>query len=125
MSSSFLTVGTHYYVCTPHAFLQMKGIIIVQPLSGLKENKTKNEILIYPNPVKDLLNIQCNSSESNLLEINLFNIEGSLVKVLMTRTQVEMPFLKSFDLSEEIKSGVYILQIIEGDKASYKKVIVL
>ena len=27
----FLTVGTHYYVCTPHAGIGMKGIIVVNP----------------------------------------------------------------------------------------------
>lgn len=32
--SATLTVGTHYFVCSPHAYLGMKGTIIVQPCTA-------------------------------------------------------------------------------------------
>ncbi len=52
-----LKVGTHYYVCTPHASMGMKGTIIVMPLTGIKENQLQAEVSVFPNPVMDNLNI--------------------------------------------------------------------
>ena len=52
-----LKAGTHYYVCTPHASMGMKGTIIVQPVTGINENQLQAGISVYPNPVKDNLNI--------------------------------------------------------------------
>src|ERR1035437_6539811 len=35
-----LTVGTHWYVCSPHAAsMHMKGVIIVKNAAGIQENK--------------------------------------------------------------------------------------
>jgi plastocyanin len=45
-----LGVGTHYYVCTPHASVGMKGTIIVQNATGFEENKLPAGFSIYPNP---------------------------------------------------------------------------
>lgn len=55
-----LKVGTHYYVCTPHASMGMKGTIIVMPLTGIKENKIQDEVTVFPNPAEDLLYVKTN-----------------------------------------------------------------
>ena len=125
VSAAQLTVGTHYYVCTPHASLGMKGKIIVQAPAGFEENKTQTDILIYPNPVIDHLNVQYNSLETNVLEIKLFDLEGKMLKVLFAKTLVDGPFMKSYDLSTETQPGVYFVQIVLGEKISFKKVVVL
>ncbi|HEY5591631.1 MAG TPA: T9SS type A sorting domain-containing protein [Paludibacter sp.] len=125
VSAAQLTVGTHYYVCTPHASLGMKGKIIVQAPAGFEENKTQTDILIYPNPVIDHLNVQYNSLETNVLEIKLFDLEGKMLKVLFAKTLVAGPFMKSYDLSTETQPGVYFVQIVLGEKISFKKVVVL
>src|SRR5436190_2835959 len=36
--TSALTLGTHWFVCQPHASMGMKGKIIVQSVSGIAEN---------------------------------------------------------------------------------------
>jgi len=125
VTSTQLTVGTHYYVCTPHASLGMKGKIIVQPIAGLDETKSQNDIFIYPNPVIDYLNVQSVSPELNQLEIKLFNLEGKMLKVLFAKTGVTGPFLKSFNLASETGPGVYFIQITVGEKKSFRKVVVL
>lgn len=125
VSTLELTVGTHYYVCTPHASLGMKGKIIVMPIAGIEENKTQDEFLIYPNPVIDYLNVQFFSPELNMLEIKLFNLDGKMLKVLVAKTGVTGPFLKSFNLASETVPGVYFIQITVGEKKSFRKVVVL
>lgn len=55
---SQLGVGTHYYVCTSHVTLGMKGIIIVQNNSGIADNKLQAGISVYPNPANNLMTIK-------------------------------------------------------------------
>lgn len=59
-----LTVGTHYYVCTPHADDAMKAVIIVKnsPTTGVQENKLNTNITIYPNPASDLITVKSSSN---------------------------------------------------------------
>ena len=48
---SQLGVGTHYYVCTPHASMGMKGTIIVQnSTTSITENSLQKTISVFPNP---------------------------------------------------------------------------
>lgn len=53
-----LTVGTHFYVCAPHASEGMKGRIIVQNSTGIAENPVNGIVSVYPNPSDGLINIK-------------------------------------------------------------------
>ncbi|HET7732735.1 MAG TPA: T9SS type A sorting domain-containing protein [Paludibacter sp.] len=125
VSAAELTVGTHYYVCEPHASSGMKGRIIVLPISSLTENKTISDIQVYPNPVIDLLNVKFDLSTTTAFEIKLFDLQGKLVKVLLSKTQVNGPFLRSFNLTGETAQGVYLVKITLGERSIFRKVIVL
>ena len=125
VSSTQLSVGTHYYVCSPHASLGMKGKIIVQAISGLNETKNESNILVYPNPVIDHFDVQFDFPESTIFEIKLFDIQGKLVKVLLPKTQVTGAFLQSFELAKETAPGVYLVKMTFGEINSFKKVVVL
>lgn len=46
--SAQLSVGTHWYVCEPHAFMGMKGRIIIQSATGIAENNLSANISVYP-----------------------------------------------------------------------------
>ncbi len=63
LQASQLGVGTHYYVCTPHASLGMKGTIIVQNATGIEDNKLPAGISIYPNPSLISLTLKANDDE--------------------------------------------------------------
>lgn len=125
VSAAELTVGTHYYVCEPHASSGMKGRIVVLPISSLTETKTISDIQVYPNPVVDLLNVRFDLSESAVFEIKLFDLQGKLVKVLLSKKQVEGPFLQSFNLTGETAQGVYLVKMTLGERSIFRKVIVL
>lgn len=125
VSPSQLPVGTHYYVCTPHAALGMKGIIIVQPATALDEILPESNISVYPNPVIDQLNVRLNITESTILEIKLFDIQGKLVQTLLPKTPVVGTFLQSFDISNESLPGVYFVRMTMGTNTTYRKVILL
>lgn len=125
VSASQLTVGTHYYVCSPHAAFGMKGQIIVQVVSALDETKAGNGISVYPNPVIDHLNVQFNFSKSNVFEIKLFDLQGKMMKVLFPKAQVTGAFQQSFDLTKEIAPGVYVVNMTVGEESSFRKIVVL
>lgn len=57
LSAGTLSVGTHYYVCTPHAGAGMKGKIIVQSTTGVK-NQISAPASIFPNPSAGKLFLQ-------------------------------------------------------------------
>ena len=51
-----LAIGTHHFVCTPHASMGMKGTIVVQNnATGIKDIETQNAISVFPNPSKGLI----------------------------------------------------------------------
>jgi plastocyanin len=125
VSASELTPGIHYYVCEPHASLGMKGQIIVQSVSGLTDTKTGNTISVYPNPVVDHLNIQIDFPQSSTFEVTLFDTRGKMVSGLIPKSQVSGMFSQSFNFSNQLTPGIYILKLSVGKVNSYKKIIVL
>jgi plastocyanin len=53
-----LAVGTHYFVCDPHAAMGMKGTIIVKSASGIDENQFTPPVSIFPNPADDFITVK-------------------------------------------------------------------
>ncbi|TPV33282.1 T9SS type A sorting domain-containing protein [Paucihalobacter ruber] len=80
-------------------------------LSNNDFNNLENEILIYPNPVKDFIVVK---STYNLDKIELFNLKG---KVIMSYDQP----LTSISL-ESLESGIYLLKIHAENRKIIKKI---
>ena len=59
-----LAVGDHYFVCTPHAALGMKGIITVQMVTNSSDVISEAKVSITSNIVSDY--IQLNVSDVSL-----------------------------------------------------------
>ncbi len=78
VTSSKLGAGTHYYVCSPHASLGMKGIIIVQNTTGIDDAEQLPEIILYPVPSTNLLTIKTNNNLSGL-QFLITNLSGKVV----------------------------------------------
>lgn len=125
VSAAQLTPGTHYFVCEPHAALGMKGQIIVQAVAGLNDPKTGNTISVYPNPVVDQLNIQIDFPQSSTFEVTLYDMQGKMVKGLIPKFQVSGSFSQSFNFSNQLTPGIYIVKMTVGEVNSYRKIVVL
>jgi hypothetical protein len=72
----------------------------VQNTLGLQENYFINDIVAYPNPVKDFLNFK---TEHNILKVEVYDIAG---RILSSNSISE----NKIDLSE-LKTGNYILKL--------------
>lgn len=120
-----LTIGTHFYVCSPHVSMGMKGKVSVRAISGIDVSKNEKDFMVYPNPVIDKFNIKFYLTESKLLEIELFDVQGKLVKILVPKASFSGAFLRSFELQKGMAPGVYIIRMTLDNVHFFKKVIVL
>jgi len=126
LSGSNLSVGIHYYICENHISLGMKGTITVEAVASVPDIKTLQDVSIYPNPAKDYLTVQYNTAEtSNVLEINLYDLQGKLVLVLIPKTEVAGIYSRSISINNGIRGGIYIVRILSGEKTTFQKVIIL
>jgi plastocyanin len=99
-----LTAGTHYYVCTPHAYMGMKASIIVQNVTTGIDNSLFTEVSVYPNPVKDFVNIRIAGNKKGEV-FSIVNLTGK--QVLTGKLEDE---INSVDLSG-LNSGLYFVQL--------------
>lgn len=118
-----LTVGTHYYVCTPHVAMGMKAVIIVQAATSLDETLLENSVSVFPNPVIDQLNVRLNLTEATNLEVKLHDVQGKLVHTLLPKTSVSGAFSQAFPISNDLNPGVYFVRMTLGNTTTYRKVI--
>ncbi len=84
--------------------------------TGIAENPTQDNFLIYPNPAGDMVYI-IGEEETNPLVINIFNTLGGLV---FSKTAEQ----NSLDISQ-LKSGIYIMEITDGKKRNLQKLVKL
>lgn len=120
LTSSQLTVGTHYYVCSPHASSGMKGTIIVQNIStGIEENQLQSELIISPNPSHGKFNLII--SEVKFIEnskLIVYNLQGKeIYQSLISNPKSEI------NISDQ-KKGIYFIKIHIGEAIILKKIIV-
>lgn len=113
VSSTLLTVGTHYYVCSPHASLGMKGIIIVNVATSVRETQQQMSISVYPNPAGDILSVK---AADNMKSSPYFILDQS-------GRLIQSGNLNGGDNNIEISRlarGIYFFRLPADRKRSYK-----
>ncbi len=101
-----LAIGTHYYICTNHASMGMKGTIIVQgQTSSLKTTRNKMSSRAYPNPFSNKLIVEITGADA----VSIYNLLGEKMSVI---------FLKNNETSIEIDTnnfpkGIYLYSVLK------------
>jgi plastocyanin len=111
---SQLGLGTHFYVCVPHAESGIKGKIIVQTATGINENHSKTDrICVYPNPAVNLVTIK---TTHNHIDLNycIRNLSGH--QVLFGKLSYELTIV---DITR-LPSGIYMILTDERQNQSLK-----
>lgn len=111
-----LTLGTHYYVCTNHASMGMKGTIIVQNPTGIAENQLNENISIYPNPSNGKFTISFDQSVKH--DISIYNILGEKIY----QSAIANP-KSEIDLSNQPKE-IYFINFSFGQTVLTKKIVI-
>ncbi|OFX35871.1 MAG: hypothetical protein A2X08_01245 [Bacteroidetes bacterium GWA2_32_17] len=117
-----LSIGTHYYVCTNHAFMGMKGRIIVTSNLEINNNFVKNNIIYaFPNPTTGKIKLKSEielTNSNNVLTI--YNIVGEKINNIK---DIHTALTNEFDFSSFPK-GLYFLEINAENKSYIIKIIV-
>lgn len=114
-----LSVGTHYYVCTPHAQLGMKGLIIVQNATSIVENQLQTTISIYPNPSNGNFQLEIDGPQfTKSCKVEIYNIqEQKIYQSLITNSK------SNINVNNE-PNGIYFVRIYGETEIYERKIIV-
>lgn len=85
---------------------------------GIDELSWADAIACYPNPAKYFIQIDMSSSKKAVDEINFYDLTGRLIIKQKNKQSIQ-----KIDISN-LQPGVYVLELISGDKKSCKKITV-
>ena len=91
-------------------------VVYVENCVDVKEY-TVSDVVIYPNPAKDMVNVTLNEDSENI-SWTLINMHGQVVKKM---NEVSGSF--EIDLND-VDKGIYFLNVSVGDKPIIKKIVV-
>ena len=112
---AFITFSTNYTVTA-----QGWEIYYETDLVGVSENSLEEELLAYPNPVKDKLYISYTGQYTGILEISLANLIGQ-VQLTELHT-INSESIVHMDVSG-IESGLYLLRMQMNGEVVYRKIL--
>jgi plastocyanin len=118
------TPGTYYYVCSPHASIGMKGVIVVMQTNSIKDIAINRipDILVYPNPASEYLKIEFNAPKKERVTLDLIDIIGRNVDNLYS-AQYQGTFSNTFSLPS-LPNGKYFLRFNYGNETIVKPIVI-
>jgi hypothetical protein len=96
--------------------------------TGIDENTTNNltnsnNILVYPNPVTNIVNIGYALSQKSNITIKIYDLNGKIVKLVSLMNKPNGYHNEIINCSD-LKRGSYIVQLLKGNNSSTSKFIV-
>lgn len=96
-------------------------ILKVTPLAGIEESSANDNILVYPVPANDIINIRINSNKNDICGLILRDISGREVKSVSYNINNGENIFRT-DI-KDINNGIYYLEISTADQ-KYSKIFV-
>jgi len=119
------STNTIYFVCQAHASSGMKGQITATLPSNIKELNPIVNLSLFPNPVKEKLNISFTTTSHGNLKGKLFNVCGGEIQNATIDSDYEPGEVNIiYALPARLPQGIYLLELIYGNKKSIHKIIV-
>ncbi len=88
--------------------------------AGVPSTNYSEDVLLYPNPVSDEVNVQCLGQGSNLLRLSLVNTLGQVVRMMNAPEENAGEMTLSL---QSLPSGIYFLTIQIDDQIITKKIV--
>ena len=92
-------------------------------VAEIQVNNNINNLIVYPNPVSKILNIDFSVPASTQCEVSLYSLKGKMVKAIMNDHLQKGPKHISFSV-EGMKSGIYLCEISTPIAKKVVKIIV-
>lgn len=91
--------------------------------AGIDESSTGiNNLLVYPNPAKDILNISFNAENEQNMKIELVNITGQIL--YSENINYNMDIFKGTINISALPKGIYVLKITSNLGVASKKIVI-
>jgi hypothetical protein len=90
---------------------------------GIDENNFNSYIDIYPNPLKDILNIQYSLNTTSKVDIELLDVQGRVIENLLSETKIAGTHKATFNINTKYPAGLYFVNIKSEKNSLYKKII--
>jgi len=115
---AILTVSDGTRSCSMHKHQYIRVTIC----AAVEPSDESPRITIYPNPARDELRIRFTVNPAGLLQVNLFDLNGRTVRTWNAGTvsgnqEIRLP-------TEGISPGMYLLQVIDAQMTSTRKVLI-
>ena len=91
-----------------------KPVFIQELMSNRMNSPKKRELLLYPNPAKNLVKIG-HSLQIQPDEISMFDLTGRNINVTINNSIIDV---------KNLPSGIYIVQLTREDRAIRQKLVV-
>ena len=92
-------------------------------ISGVGDIEIVTGLVVNPNPVSDISEIYYNLQEKAIVNIEIYDVTGSMIKVILNEYQSRGEHKVQFD-ANNLNSGVYLLNFKAGEQVVIKKLIV-
>jgi len=112
--------------CYNWSLLRLQGgapvtINVIQGTTGLNETDISGTLNVYPNPASDLLNIELMNPTGEPAIIELYSLDGRLVKDLGTHFEPSAKLNINLDGTQ---AGIYILKVAAGAWYEHHKLVI-
>ncbi len=95
------------------------------PIGIRVDRKVKTSVNVYPNPARDMVNFEINSSDIADLKVTMYNVAGKVVVPSLASTRLESGVNELTVNLDGVPVGSYILRIQVGQQAFVKKLSVI
>jgi len=85
-------------------------------------NFAKIDFKIFPNPATDYMNVEINKTTASDLSVQIFDLTGKSISSDKFSVAINTQFSKAFDL-KNIPAGTYVVEVINGNRRSTRKVV--
>lgn len=110
--------GTYNYECTIHGF---NGTINAVSTELIAIDKSAYNILIFPNPAPEKCTIEYNLPKNSPVKIELFDVLGKQVVLLLSENQSLGKHSSQIDLNQISRPGLYFVKTTIGEKLEVRK----
>ncbi|MFT4663588.1 MAG: subtilisin-like proprotein convertase family protein [Polaribacter sp.] len=87
---------------------------------GTADLASNNDLLVFPNPTKDLLNVKLTTPVNAAVEVRLYNVQGKLMAIQSGKSGMD---LIQFD-TDKLSAGLYFVELNIGGQSLVEKVAV-
>ncbi len=112
--------GVHYFVCTPHAHLGMKGTVTVEEATSVNDIQAQNDFSIEPNPAENVISLQYSNQLDGRVNVAIYDLNGRYTGVSFGFEAGEAALFRELDISY-LPAGVFFVRVQCPQRVMYKK----